>query len=309
MITVQENIQLALLTTFKIGGLAKYFISATSTEDIIEALAYAKQHTLEVFVLGGGSNILFSDTGFDGLILKLENRRIEAVGTTITVGSGAILAAVIDFAIQKSLAGMELMAGIPGSVGGAVRGNAGAFGMEIGSLIQQVTFLDMTTLEVKTLLKEQCEFSYRESLFKKNPQFLVLSVELVLTSGDASEINRIAQETIAKREAKHPQQVACAGSFFMNPTVTDSILLEKFSRDTGVESRDGKLPAGWIIDHVGLRGKQVGGARVSDIHPNYIINTGTATAENVLILASIIKQRVRTQLGIQLREEPQLVGF
>lgn len=309
MITIQENIILAPYTTFKIGGVAKYFVIATGDEEIVVALRYAQERHLQVFILGSGSNVLFSDAGFDGLIIKLENQNIETNALTITAGAGATLADVIATAISKSLAGMEFMAGIPGTIGGAVRGNAGAFGVEIGSLVSGVTFLDTRTLDVQTMTQEGCAFSYRQSFFKKNPQLLVLSVDLTLTHGDASDISRIAQETIAKREAKHPQQIACAGSFFMNPTVTDAKLLDEFFHDTGVKARMNVLPAGWLIDHVGLRGKTVGGARVSDIHPNYIINTGKATAENVLILSSIIKQRVRTQLGIQLKEEPQLVGF
>ncbi|MDD5083500.1 MAG: UDP-N-acetylmuramate dehydrogenase [Candidatus Moranbacteria bacterium] len=309
MITIRENVALSPFTTFRIGGVAKYFATVASDADITEALRYAKEHRLRVFVLGGGSNILFSDTGFDGLVIKLENSGIESDGAHIIAGAGATLGDVIAFATGKGLAGMELMAGIPGSVGGAVRGNAGAFGVEIGDLTTEVTCLDTRSMEVKTLAKEACEFSYRKSIFKKNGQLLVLSVKIALTPGDALQIGRIAQETIAKREAKHPQHLSCAGSFFMNPTVTDEKLLEEFYHDTGVRARMNVLPAGWLIDHVGLRGKSVGGARVSDIHPNYILNTGTATAEDVLILSSIVKQRVRTQLGIRLMEEPQLVGF
>jgi UDP-N-acetylmuramate dehydrogenase len=260
--------------------------------------------------LGGGSNILFSDAGFDGLIIKLENHDITADGTIITAGAGAKLAEVVSYAGKHALAGVELLAGIPGSVGGAIRGNAGAFGVEIGSLVTKVICVDTKTLEVRTLMREECAFSYRQSFFKANPQLLIFSADITLTHTDnADELVRIAQETIAKREAKHPQNILCAGSFFMNPIVSDSKLQDEFFQDTGVRSRDGKLPAGWLIDHVDLRGKRVGGAKVSEIHPNYLINTGNATAEDILILSSIIKQRVRTQLGVELREEAQLVGF
>ena len=309
MITIQENISLAPLTTFKIGGVAKYFTVAMTQEDVVDALRYAKQHELPFFVLGGGSNVVFSDTGFDGLVIKLENQDIFFDGVTVTVGVGALLSNLVSASGQQGLSGMELMAGIPGTVGGAVRGNAGAFGVEIGSFVKSVTYVDTTTMQVYTIEKEACEFAYRQSIFKKNPQFIILSAVLTLTVGDAAYIHAIAEETIAKREAKHPQNIACAGSFFMNPLVHDKDLLEEFMQDTGVSSRDGKLPAGWLIDHVGLRGKRIGGAQVSEIHPNYIINTGNATAEDIIILVSIIKQRVRTQLDVQLTEEPQLVGF
>jgi UDP-N-acetylmuramate dehydrogenase len=309
MITIQEDISIAPLTTFQIGGKTRYFVTVASDTEVTEALEYAKEHQLKVFVLGGGSNVLFSDAGFDGLVIKLENKGITLDGATIKAESGATLASVIVFASQKGLAGLELLAGIPGSVGGAVRGNAGAFGVEIGALVTHVTFLDTKTMEVQTIARDACEFSYRQSIFKWHLNLIVLSIELVLTRGESATIERIAQETIAKREAKHPQKLACAGSFFMNPTVNDEALLNEFFLDTGMKPRMNVLPAGWLIDHAGLRGKKVGGAQVSVIHPNYILNTGTATAEDILILSSIIKQRVRTQFNVQLKEEPQLVGF
>jgi UDP-N-acetylmuramate dehydrogenase len=310
MITIQENIPLAPLTTFNIGGASKYFVSVSSQQDILEALQYVKEHRLSLFVLGGGSNILFSDDGFDGLIIKLENHDITVNGTIITTGAGAKLSEVVSYAGKHALSGVELLAGIPGSVGGAVRGNAGAFGVEIGSLVTRVICLNIKTLETNILDKETCAFAYRQSFFKTNPQWLILSVDITLMRAEGSDdLIRIARETIAKREAKHPQNLLCAGSFFMNPFVLDPKLQDEFFQDTGVRSRDGKLPAGWLIDHVDLRGKRIGGAQVSEIHPNYLINTGNATAEDILILSSIIKQRVRTQLGIELKEEAQLVGF
>lgn len=310
MITIQENVVLAPFTTFGIGGVARYFTEASSSEDIVEALQYVKDHHIPVFILGGGSNVLFSDEGFAGLIIKLANTHIAREGNTLRVEAGALLGDVITAAIQYGLSGIELLSGIPGTIGGAIRGNAGAFGVEIGNVVTEVTFLDTKTLETRLLQHDECDFSYRDSICKQNPQLLVLSAKIVLQEGgDTQDMIRIASETIAKREAKHPQKIACAGSFFMNPLSMDENLLSEFTHDTGVVSRDGKIPAGWLIDHVGLRGKRVGGAQVSEIHPNYLINTGNATAEDVLILASIIKQRIRTQLHIQLKEELQMVGF
>lgn len=309
MITIQENILLAPFTTFHIGGPARYFVSVSSDADAKEALQYAKENHLAVFVLGGGSNVLFSDAGFCGLVIKLENANIEVSGTDIMAGAGALLGDVVAFAGKHALEGMELLSGIPGTLGGAVRGNAGAFGVEIGSLVTSVTFLNTKTLELQSVARDECGFSYRQSMFKKRSDLIVLSATLSLRNGDQEAIERIGRETVAKREAKHPQRLACAGSFFMNPTVKNKNLLGEFLSDTGVESREGVLPAGWIIDYAGLRGKRVGGAQISEIHPNYLLNTGDATAEDVLILASIVKQRVRTQFGIRLREEVQMVGF
>lgn len=309
MISIQENISLAALTTFRIGGTAKFFAAVSREEELSEALRYAKDNSLKVFVLGGGSNILFSDRGFDGLVVKVENKSIEIDGTRVMVGAGAMLMDVVLSVQEHALAGMELLAGIPGTIGGAVRGNAGAFGAEIGSFVTSVNALDRRNLEMKTFMRDECGFAYRQSVFKKHPDLLVFSVELALRLGNQNEIGKIVHGTVAKREAKHPQHLACAGSFFMNPLVHDKKLLAEFEHETGMPSKDGKLPAGWLIDHVGLRGKKVGGAMVSEMHPNYILNIGTATAEDIVILSSLIKQRVRTQLGVQLREEVQFVGF
>ncbi len=311
MIEIKEHIDLHPLTTFRVGGKARYFVEAKSEEDIIEALKWAKEKRMPTFILGGGSNVLFSDRGFDGVVIKVEISEIRDTSEgRLRVGAGATLSGIVELVMKKGYGGMEKLAGIPGTLGGALRGNAGAFGAETASVIVSVRALDRDTLEIREYSKESCEFGYRMSIFKKHPELIVLSAELVLIPGAHPEdLERTMRETIETRERKHPQRMLCAGSFFMNPTVTNEELRKEFEIDTGTAVKDEKLPAGWLIDHVGLRGKEVGGAKVSDIHPNYIINTGSATAESILILASLIKQRVRTQLGVQLREEVQLVGF
>ena len=138
---------------------------------------------------------------------------------------------------------------------------------------------------------------------------IILSAEIKLTLGDKEELGRVIEDTVRKREAKHPQAAFCAGSFFMNPVVKDEKLRREFEKDTGMAPKDDKLPAGWLIDHVGLRGKKIGGVLVSDRHPNYLVNTGNATAEDVITLASLIKTRVRDELSVRLQEEVQFVGF
>lgn len=307
MIHIQNNIPLAPFTTFKIGGNARYFTSVKNVEDLKEALNYAKQGNLKAFILGGGSNILFPDKGFDGLVVKLENDGIAISEEDVHAGAGAVLMDVVLSVQKESLGGMEYLAGVPGTIGGAVRGNAGAFGVEMKDIVSSVMAFHKDTFEMRTFSNAECEFSYRDSFFKRHAEWMVFDIELHLRKGDSVEIERIIHETVAKREAKHSQSIACAGSFFMNPIVSDKELLEEFKRDTGAPSRDGKLPAGWLIDTAGLRGKKIGGAMVSENHPNYIINTGTATAEDIIMLSSVIKQRVRTQLGVQLREEVQIV--
>jgi UDP-N-acetylmuramate dehydrogenase len=225
-------------------------------------------------------------------------------------GSGIPLRDVVSTAAENSLAGLETLAGIPGSFGGALRGNAGAFGNDIGRHVVSVKTFHKETGMVREVLAKDCGFGYRESHFKKHPHIVILSAVINLKPNAVrADIHRVMQETIAKREEKHSQTALCAGSFFMNPTVTDQRLQRDFESESGTACREGKIPAGWLIDLVGLRGKTIGGAMVSMEHPNYIVNTGNAKAEDVLILSSLVKTRVRDELGIMLREEVQLVGF
>lgn len=309
MLTFQSEIALAPFTTFGIGGPAEYFVQVATLPELVEALEYAEKNQLPIFVFSGGSNLLIADKGIRGVVIRLDNKSARVHDQKVLADAGAELLTVVQLASEHGLAGMERLAGIPGSLGGAIRGNAGAFGMEIGQVIQRVKFYDREEEKIKEFSQSECQFAYRTSYFKTHPACVILSAELLLKPGVKHELQTINTDTIATREAKHPQSARCAGSFFMNPLVKDQSLHDEFFRDTGTLSKDGKLPAGWLIDHVGLRGKKIGGAQVSPKHPNYLINTGLATAEDVIMLASIIKQRVRTELDVLLREEVQYVGF
>ncbi|NTW89305.1 MAG: UDP-N-acetylmuramate dehydrogenase [Candidatus Moranbacteria bacterium] len=307
----RENEILAHYTTFKIGGPAKLFAEVSDANELSLGYERAASERLPVYIMSGGSNILFSDKGFPGLVMRLTDGGFRILDNgRVSVGAGKTLLDVILACCQAGLSGMEKLAGIPGSVGGAVRGNAGAFGSEIADHIVSVKVLNHKTGMVKEYGKDACAFGYRMSLFKKHPELIIVSVEFRLASGsDPVALRSIATKTIEEREAKHPQDAFCAGSFFMNPTVTDEHLREEFRHDSGKEPKGERLPAGWVIDQVGLRGRTIGHAKVSEQHPNYIVNTGGATAEEVLTLVSIVKQKVRDELNIQLQEEVQLVGF
>lgn len=310
MITVQENVPLAPYTTFKIGGPADYFVEAHDATSVVEAFEWAESKHIPTFILAGGSNILFPDTGYRGLVIHLQGDHIEIKENTVTASAASVLKNVIDTALEGGLQGMEYMSGIPGSLGGAVRGNAGAFGTEIKDVVLRVKAVNKTSGLVKDFQNSECEFAYRQSFFKSHPEWVILEVQLVLRpGGNPEDLKRIAKETRDKREAKHPQDAKCAGSFFMNPVVTNEKLLKEFEEENGTPSRNGKLPAGWLITHVGLRGKKIGGAQMSKKHPNYLVNTGNAKADDILVLSSLVKTRVRNELGIQLKEEIQFVGF
>lgn len=309
MIHLKKNVPLAPLTTFRLGGRADYFVETAGAMELAEAIEYATQHDLPVFIFGGGSNILFSDKGFAGMVIRMADGGLRVSGEKILSGAGVPLFDVVRAARDAGLSGIERLAGIPGSFGGAVRGNAGAFGGEIGNVISSVKVYVRDTGMVKEYSRKECAFAYRTSLFKKNPDLIILSAEINLTLGDKNELGKIIDDTVGKREAKHPQSALCAGSFFMNPLVKDEELRREFEKDTGMVPKDDKLPAGWLIDHAGLRGKKIGGAMISNQHPNYLVNTGDATAEDVITLASLVKTRVRNELGVRLKEEVQFVGF
>lgn len=309
MLQIKKNIPLAQFSTFRIGGKADFYVTAITPQEVAEAVEYAEQQKMPLYILGGGSNVLFSDKGFRGLIIHINDGSIHIDGPRVSAGAGAILHEVVQKAAAANLAGLERLAGIPGSFGGGVRGNAGAFSMEIGDRVVLVKIYDKHSSLVREFSHDECQFTYRSSIFKLQPHLLIISAELRLEPGNQIELEKIIKETIAQREAKHPQDALCAGSFFMNPVVEDNHLREEFEKDNLTSLRGDKLPAGWLIDHVGLRGAQIGGAMVSMRHPNYILNTGNAKAEDIIMLASMVKMRVRDQLGVQLKEEVQLVGF
>lgn len=321
---IQKNIPLALHTTFKIGGVARFFVEAKKEEEIIEALKFAREKKLPVFVLGGGSNVLISDKGFDGLAIKIRNTKYEVRDTKIECGAGCLLSKIVNESVKAGLTGLEWAAGIPGTIGGAVRGNAGAFGSNMGAIVARVSVLEISniqypisnknpkskkSLSVKSYVLRDCKFSYRDSIFKKNPNLIIFSATLKLKKGDRQKSEKLIKEILAKRKITQPTDFPSPGSFFKNPVVNDIKLIKQFETDTGQKIKDDKIPAPYLIEEAGLKGKKIGGAQVSEKHANFIVNAGNATAENVVMLAAIIKTRVRNKFGIQLQEEVQMVGF
>ena len=322
-LNIQQNIPLAQYTTFKIGGPAKFFCEVKNEKELLEALQYAKDNSLKFFALGGGSNILVSDDGFDGLMIHIQDTRDKIQDTKIECGAGLKLSEAVKIATDNSLTGMEWAVGIPGTIGGAVQGNAGAFGFSMSDITENVKVLDGSNLKVvisnsdkkpkyqlpvTNYINTKCQFGYRTSLFKENHNLIVVSVTLKLQKGDKAEIEAKIKENLEKRVEKQPRGLS-AGSFFKNPVVKNSEIIKRFEKDTGMKIKDDKLPAGWLIEEAGFLGKKVGNVQVSENHGNFVINLGEGKAEEVIILASLIKQKVREKFNIQLMEEVQLVGF
>lgn len=299
---IRSQIALAPLTTFAIGGPAAYLAEAESVEDIKEAYAFAKAEGLPVVVLGGGSNMVAPDEGLDALVLRVANKGTVHSGNTLRAAAGEVLLDAVRFAAGQGLGGLESLAGIPGTLGGAVRGNAGAFGTEIKDVLVSATVFDAQAGEVKIFSNAACEFAYRTSRFKTHPGFIVLEAEFALTPCEPLEADKKIMRTLAERTKRHIQDIKSAGSFFKNPVVPRE-LQEEFERDKGAQSKEGRVPAGWLMDRAGLKGARVGDAVASEYHTNYFLNAGAATAAQVRELARSAKEKVFTEFGVTLEEE------
>ncbi|MBU2263637.1 UDP-N-acetylmuramate dehydrogenase [Patescibacteria group bacterium] len=285
MLEIKKNEILANHSTFKIGGPARYFVIVKNKEEIIEAIKFSQEKNLPYFVLAGGSNILFHDEGFDGLIIKVSNFGFRASDLKITAGAGTLLSQVINFAVENNLSGLEWGIGIPGTVGGCVAGNCGAYGHSISESVIKVKTLE------KEYLKDECGFFYRKSKFKSRSNLdekkvrplpeIILEIELKLEKGNKEESKEEIKNILIKRKNRIPPYPSI-GCIFKNPK---------------------PLSAGSLIEQCGLKGKQIGGAQIAEQHCNFIVNVGHATSDNVLALINLCKQKVKEKFNINLEEE------
>jgi len=303
---VRERVPLKPLTTFEIGGSACFFVDVRSEGEIREAIAWAKEKGVSFTVLGGGSNVLVPDDGLDALVVHLVGNLYSADNGTLDTWAGSDLLFLIQTLGAQGYGGWEKLAGIPGSIGGAVRGNAGAFGSEIKDFIEKVRALNTETGETREFTNAECDFSYRHSFFKDHPEWIITVVKVKLAQRRHGDITKSIGDTIAEREKRHLQNVRAAGSYFMNPQAPQNVI-DTFEKEKGVKSREGRVPAGWLIEKAGMRGATVGGAVASLQHPNYIVNQGTATAENVRQLAEKVKKAVLEKFDVELQEEAALL--
>ncbi len=304
-IHIRENVPLAELTTFRIGGTVRYFVEVKTEDELREAFLWGKEHNADSIILASGSNVLVPDEGLDALVIRIMSDKFEFIGMRLSASAGCDLLGLIQTATKQGLGGWEKLAGIPGTIGGAVRGNAGAFGPEIKDFVVTVRALNAGTGEARVFANADCDFSYRHSFFKDHAEWIIMDVEIDLREVEPDESTRLIRETIREREKRHLQNVCAAGSFFMNPVVSREIQ-ELFEKEKGVKSRGGRVPAGWLIEKAGMKGVKVGGAIASLQHPNYIVNTGGASSHDVLSLAQKIKEEVLLRFGVQLEEEAAL---
>lgn len=294
--SLRKNVALRDYVTFKIGGPAELFYEAHLREEFIAAVSYAQSQSIPCFVLGGGSNLVVSDAGIDGLVVHNACRDLSQVDTAekiVSISAGFDLGELVKLAYTSSLSGIEPFTGIPGSVGGAIYGNAGAYGRSIADVLidAEVLFPDGS---VHTVPNSFFKFDYRTSMLKSEP-YIVVSARFQLESGRREEIHEKMADIMKQRHSKHPDRsVGCAGSFFKNlPPLP------------GEERR---RAAGAVLEQIGAKSMSYGGASVFHKHANFIINQGNASSEDVKMLAKLLKDKVRHDFGIELSEEVLYIG-
>ncbi len=294
---------LRLHTTFRIGGPADFYYAARTPEKLVAALRAAHELGLPAFLLGGGSNLLVSDDGFHGLVVRNACEKIEFDGTAAQVEAGADFLELIYQCRDRSLAGIEFAAGVPGSVGGALYGNAGCYGQDIGQVTIECSHVTLDGAKVEICPAAWYKFTYRDSRLKRQPRAL-LTCLLQFRKGDRAEIERVIEEKLEIRRVKHPHWriEPTAGSYFKNLPPDWQIPGAKHSPGTR------RVPAGQLLDECGCRGLRVGDAMVFPKHANIIVNAGHATAREVLELAQIMKTRVRERFRVELEEEVMFLG-
>ncbi|MBI4133196.1 UDP-N-acetylmuramate dehydrogenase [Candidatus Uhrbacteria bacterium] len=333
---VVENESLAKNTNFRIGGPARYFFEATSSEEMVKAVTAARELGVPTFVLGGGSNVLVSDAGFDGLVIKAANRGVVIASdrgergdlmqrllrrfaprndkiVRVSAEAGVLSAFLARKTAEVGLTGFEWAISLPGTIGGAIRGNAGCFGGEMRDVVRSVEVFDPQKSERYTLNAERLQFSYRDSIFKHmEPAPIILSVKIELKRDDSRACLERIEATLRLRKEKQPLDASSAGCLFKNFEFKDRGEITRLESKLKVPEEfivARRIPAGWIIDQLGLKGTRIGDVQVSEKHGNFMTNLGKATADEVAQLAALIKTRARNDLGIQLHEEVQYVGF
>jgi len=292
---IERDHLLAPLTTWRIGGPARYYCEPANTEELAVGLRFAEERDLPLLFLGGASNMLISDKGFHGLAIRYLDRSEKlqqdesSTRAHLRLGSRALLSSVSRRYARMGWAGLEWAEGIPGTVGGALVGNAGAYGGEIADVVLEALTFDLEQ-GLRTWTKDECEFGYRTSRFKSDPraaQSLVVAVSVSLSSSDPEDLKRRLEEISRTRKSRSPVGLSC-GSVFKNPPGQHS---------------------GKLVEEMGLRGTRIGDAQISPAHGNYIVNLGAARAADVIALMDLIAETVRARTGIEMVSEVRLIGF
>jgi UDP-N-acetylmuramate dehydrogenase len=294
------NAPLKRYTRFEIGGPARMLANASTVDALAETLQLAKSSGTPKAVIGGGTNLIADDDGFPGVVARYVAKNIEIEGTRVRVEAGAVLQDLVDQTIAAGLRGLETMTGIPGWVGGAIYGNAGAYGHSIQECVESVRFFDGS--ETRELAASEVDFGYRNSIFKSCKEWVVLDAILKLSRADPAELRATADGILKIRDGKYPPTMKCAGSIFKN------LLLKELPVGVTVPEkvvREGKVPSAYFLEAAGAKGLAIGGLRVADYHANLIYNEGGGTARDLWHLIETLKVGVFEKFGVSLEEEVQ----
>lgn len=300
---VKLNEPMAKHTTFRIGGPADFFVSAETKDTLVGLLQFLDGEGVPYLIIGGGSNMLVRDDGFRGVVVRMTNHELRMTGTLIVADAGCVTAEVAQASIQAGLSGFEWGVGVPGTIGGAVRGNAGAMGGDMKDVVESVEAYQDG--EVVRMPNVECRFGYRDSICKRG-EGVVLGVRLALQKGEVKESLRQALAHLKQRGNTQPQgqSIGCIFKNYelgiMNYELRNVEIPDEFLKK-------GNISAGWLIDKAGMSGAKVGDAEVSTKHCNFMLNRGHATARDVLSLIDTVKQKVYDRFGIELEEEIQIV--
>ena len=304
-LTLRANAPLAELTRFGIGGPADLLAETSDPQAFLASIRACRAAGVPFYIIGDGSNLIVSDRGYRGVVLRFVAASLAAEGDCIVADAGAPLQGLVDYAIDRGLAGLETLTGIPGSVGAAVYGNAGAYGHSISERVTRVEFFDGEAL--RSFPNTGCEFDYRESVFKGHKDWIILRAVLQLEPGDHAALRARADEIRRVRDEKFPPAMRCAGSIFKN------LLVASLPPDIGASIppnaiREGKVASAYFLDQVGAKGMRRNGIQVADYHANLIYNAGGGTADDLHAIIQELRERVRSRFGITLEEEVQYLG-
>ncbi len=302
---MQRDVALASLARFAMGGPAAVLAEASDPKAFAAALDTVRASGCPWMVLGCGTNLIADDGGYAGVILRFRGERMHVRGNTIWVEAGADLETLVDASVDAGLEGLHTMKRIPGWVGGAVYGNAGAYGHSLHEFVEQVQYLEDG--RECTASRAECEFAYRHSTFKVNKNRVVIAVELKLPKGDADALRARAAEIQRTRDAKFPSAMRCAGSIFKN-FLAAQLPAEALARIPQKSIIEGKVPSAWFLEQVGAKGMRRGDIQVASYHANLIYNDGHGSSADFRLLVGELKQRVQNEFGVVCEEEVQYVG-
>lgn len=309
---IKKNEPLIKYTHFRIGGPADYLLEAETEDDIVAGIEWADKKRLPLTVLGGGSNVLVLDKGIRGLVIITQNKEIEIKDNQVTAGAGVVFMNLVNILADKGFSGLEFGCGIYGTIGGAVRGNAGSFGREIKDVLISAVLYQPAKGRV-VLSNKELNFSYRHSIFFEKKDWVILRADFSVSPSSSAEVKKTIKEFLQKKVSSQPMGKPSSGCIFRNPEIEPEKFQElkkHFAREYANLSfwQSDRIGAGFLIEAAGLKGKKIGAAQISEKHGTFIVNTGKATAEQVLMLISYTKQQIRDKYGVQLQEEIEILG-